>query len=207
MRRGVALWTGCAILLAGAAVANARGAHDLSDEELRSEMVRNRAMAAYVARNGEPDVAEAHFLADTPPWDDHEVTLYYLDMRKEIGFARAWILGRPDIHLERYERPLSDEHIAALSSRSRRHVEEAPRMSAPEQIDDTPRVTPAAAHVVEEVSPSPMGPDERAEEAARRAEEAAGRVELAADTAERAADRAEAVTIGMEREFHSSLRK
>src|SRR5437773_1289480 len=54
MRRGVALCTGWAMLLGGIAVANARGAHDLSDNELHSEMTRNRALAAYVARRGEP---------------------------------------------------------------------------------------------------------------------------------------------------------
>src|SRR5438046_297946 len=104
MRRGVAAWTGCAVVLAGVAVASARGERALSDRELRTEMGKNRALAAYVARNGEPDVAESHFLADTPPWDDHEVTLYYLDTRKEIGFARAWVLGRPEVQMARYER-------------------------------------------------------------------------------------------------------
>jgi len=179
MRRGVALWTGCAMLLAGVAAANARGAHDLSDEELRAEMATNRALAAYVARNGDPDVAESHFLIDAPPWDDHEVTLYYLDMRKEIGFARAWILGRPEVHLQRYERPLTDEQVAMLSSRVRR--------------------THAA--------PGGMGPDERAEDAARRADKAAGRVEAAAGAAEHAADRAEAIATKTVSAFHQSLRK
>src|SRR5207245_6528962 len=93
----------------------------------------------------EPDVAESHFLAETPPWDDHEVTLYYLDTRKEIGFARAWILGRPEVHLQRYERPLTDDQIAMLSTRVRR--------------------THAAR--------GGMRPDERAEHAARRAEHGA----------------------------------
>jgi len=179
MRRGVALWTGCAMLLAGVGVANARGAHDMSNEELRSEMTRNRALAAYVARNGEPDVAESHFLAETPPWDDHEVTLYYLDTRKEIGFARAWILGRPEVHLQRYERPLTDDQIAMLSTRVRR--------------------THAA--------PGGMGPDERAEDAARRAENAANKVEAAADSAEHAAERAEAMATKMVSAFHRALQK
>jgi hypothetical protein len=179
MRRGVALWTGCAMLLGGVALANARGAHDLSDEELRSEMSQNKALAVYVARNGEPDLAEAHFLADRPPWDDHEVTLYYLDARKEIGFARAWILGRPEIALQRYERPLTDEQVAMLSTRTRK--------------------THAPA--------TGLGPDARAEDAARRAENAAGRVEAAADAAEHAADRAEAIATKAVSVFHQSLRK
>ena len=181
MRRGVVVWTGCAMLLASVAVVSARGERELTDEELRAEMARNRALAAYVARNGDPDIAEAHFLADTGPWDDHEVTLYYLDSRKEIGFARAWILGRPDVQLQRYERPLTDERIAALASRAH------------------PRATTT--------SMAALGPDERAEDAARRAEAAASRIEAAADTAERAADRAEAVSGKMESAFHRALRK
>jgi hypothetical protein len=177
---------GCAMLLVTGAVASARGERDLSDEELRAEMAANRALAAYVARNGEPDVAETRFLADTGPWDDHEVTLYYLDLRKEIGFARAWILGRPDVQITRYERPLSDEQIAALSSRARK------------MRSDT-RGVGAGMHG--------LGPDARAEEAARRAELAAGKVEAAADSAERAAETAEAVASKMESGFHRSLRK
>jgi hypothetical protein len=179
MRRGVAVWMGCALLLASVGAVSARGERELSDDELRREMTRNRAMAAYVARNGEPDVAESHFLADTGPWDDHEVTLYYLDMRKEIGFARAWILGRPEVQIARYERPLSDEQVATLSARAHR----ARRSTAG------------------------LGPDERADQSARRAEAAAGRVEAAADSAEHAADRAEAVASKMVTEFHRSLRK
>jgi hypothetical protein len=199
MRRGVAVWMGCAMLLAGVAVANARGERELTNDELRAEMSRNRALAAYVARNGDPDMAESHFLSDVPPWDDHEVTLYYFEARKEIAFARAWILGRPDIHLERYERPLTDEHIAALTGRARTAQPPPTRMA----------VVPVA-HV--EVTPvaeptNVMGPDERAEEAARRAEEAAARVEQAADAAEHAADRADAVTSQMQTAFHESLRK
>jgi hypothetical protein len=187
---------GCAMLLAGVAVASARGERELTNDELRAEMSRNRALAAYVARNGDPDVAESHFLADAPPWDDHEVTLYYFEARKEIGFARAWILGRPDVHLERYERPLTDEHIAALSSRLHgkpmTHVEEPSPMAPPVQ-------TEAAAPT--------MDPDARAEAAALRAEEAAARVEQAADTAEHAADRADAVTTEMQGAFQRALLK
>ena len=177
MRRGVVLWLGLTMLLAAAGVASARAERELDDEELRAEMAMNHALAAYVARNGEPDMAEAHFLADTPPWDDHEVTVYYLDMRKEIGFARAYILGYPTIQIQRYERPLTDQQIAALSTRAHKR--------------------PTAMG----------GPDERAEDAARRAEAAADRIDAAADSAERAADKAEAIGNKSESEFQRSLRK
>lgn len=177
MRRGVGMWMAVALLLAGTA-ASARNEHDLTEDELRAEMAGNRTLRAYVHRNGLPDLADSRFLADEGPWDDHEVTLYYLDARKEIGFARAWILGRPDVQLRRHERELTDEDVAALSQRP--HL-----------------VRPAGD----------AGPAERAEAAARRAENAAGRVEMAAATAERAAERAEAVTSKLERAFHRSLRK
>lgn len=187
MRRGVVVWMGGAFLLAGLAVAAARAERDLTDDELRAEMAQNKGMAAYIARNGMPDIAETHFLADKPPWDDHEVTLYYLDARKEIGFARASILGRPIVQIERYERALTDKQVAALSARAR-----ARRGAG----------APAAAQLG-----AGAGPVERAEDAARRAEDAAGRVEQAADATERAAERAESVVARMESAFHRSLRK
>ena len=210
MRRGVVVWTGCAVLLAGVAVANARGERELTDDELRSEISRNKALAAYVARNGDPDVAESHFLSDKPPWDDHEVTLYYFEARKEIGFARAYILGRPDVEIERYERPLTDEQIAALSTRARPgrpapRAEDATKGARPE--DATKGARPEDLTQAPPPEASLMGPDERAEKAARRAEDAAGRIEVAAESAERAADRAEAVTSSIESAFHSGLRK
>jgi hypothetical protein len=181
MRGGVAVWMGGAMLLAGVAVASARGEHELTGDELRTEMARNRALRAYVARNGQPDLAEVHFLADTPPWDDHEVTLYYLDSRKEIGFARAWILGWPEVQIQRYERPLTEQQVAAIASRAHR----------------APAPSPSSG----------LGPDARADQSAQRAEDAASRLEAAADSAEHAADRAEAIASKTESEFHRSLHK
>lgn len=176
MRRGVAVGMGCAMLLAGVAVTHARGERELTGDELRAEIAENRAMATYVARNGEPDLAETHFLADEPPWDDHEVTLYYLGARKEIAFARAYILGRPEIQIQRYTRPLSDAQVAALTARMKARA-----------------VPPPAEAVAPPEQMANLGPDERAERAAERAEDAAGRVESAAASAEHAADRAEAI--------------
>jgi hypothetical protein len=182
MRRGVAVWVVCAFGLGWATLASARGERELSEEELRAEMAHNHALAAYVARNGDPDLAESHFLADAPPWDDHEVTVYYLEARKELGFARAYILGRPTVEMQRYERPLTDEQIAALTTRLHGRVKSGEATAG-------------------------LGPDERAELSARRAEDAAGRVEAAAESAEHAADRAEAIAAHSERSFHEGLRK
>jgi hypothetical protein len=157
----------------------------LSEEELQAEMRENRSLAAYVERNGLPDAADTHFLADRPPWDDHEVTLYYLDRRLEIGFARAYVLGRPDVQISRYERRMTDAQVAAIVAR--------PKLAG-SSGGSTARM-------------AGLGPDERAEDAARRAEAAAGRVEATVDSVERAAGRAEAVASKMERSFHQQLRK
>ena len=209
MRRGVAVGMGCALLLAGAVAAEARGEHELTNGELRSEMAKNRTLAAYVARNGEPDLAQSHFLADRPPWDDHEVTLYYLDARKEIGFARAWILGRPEIQIERYERSLTDEEVAALASR----VKARPTHSSPGAPDppaaapDAPATPGASSAPADPEQTAGLAPDERAERAAARAEDAASRIEAAADSAEHAADRAEAIAGQATRAFHRGVRK
>src|SRR5438132_10090348 len=199
MRRGVAVGMGCALVLAGVAAAQARGERELTNDELRAEMARNSALAVYVKRNGVPDVAEAHFLADEPPWDDHEVTLYYLDARKEVGFARAFILGSPEIHMKRYVRPLTDEQVAALASRAKARGQQAPA-AAPAAPGEA--AAPAGAEQTASLSP-----DERAERSAARAEDAAGRVEAAADSAEHAADRAEAIAAKATRAFHRGVRK
>lgn len=186
MRRGWVVWLGCSLVLATLA-APAQADRDLTEDELRDEMAQNRALERYIERNGMPDLASSRFLADVPPWDDHEVALYYLDKRQEIGFARAAILGRPEVQMERYRRPLTDEQVAALAARARQRPLDSPPAAAPRS--------------------GALGPAERSEESARRAEDAAMRVERAADAAERAADRAEAVTSRMERSFHQSLKK
>jgi len=185
-----------AVVLGGARAGLARGDHAIDNDQLEVEMARNRALAAYVARNGKPDIAESRELADRSPWDDHEVTLYYLDAKKEIAFARAWILGRPSVHLEHYERPLSDADVAALSKRALRKpgASERPRMEPRAGGDPSATVKPPASASVS----ASADPTERAEAAAQRAEAAAGRLEAAAAEAEHAADRAEASIAGME---------
>jgi hypothetical protein len=177
MRREVVVGLSCALVLLGVVTARALDERELTADDLRAEMNGNQAMAAYVERNGAPDLAESRFLTDQPPWDAREVTLYYLDLRKEIAFTRAFILGQPEVHLSRYERPLTAEQMQAIESRVR---------ARPMGLG---------------------GPADRAELAARRAEDAAGRVEAAAGAAERAADRAEGVTRKMEGAFHRAVRK
>jgi len=75
---------------------------------LRSAAAENKALRRYLKYNGYPDVAEMKPILDQPPWDDHEVTLYYFKSRKEISFARARVLGRPEVYSTRYERVMTD---------------------------------------------------------------------------------------------------
>jgi len=169
MRGGVIAWLTATVLLAGAMAVRADQPTQLDAAGLRSEMRINRLLAAYIERNGMPDVAERSFLSDMPPWDDHQVTLFYLDRHQEISFARAYILGWPSIAIERSEHRLSDAQVAALAplARSRGVVVRGGALA-------------------------------RAEAAAERAEAAADRVEAAADQADRAATRAESIVSKME---------
>jgi hypothetical protein len=178
MRLGVVVWMGCAMLLATGAVAGARGERELSDDELRGEMAINRALAAYVQRNGEPDLAETHFLADRGPWDDHEVTLYYLRLRARRSGSRA----RGSSVVRRSRSPAtSGRSPTSRSPRSRRG--RTARSRRERARSRRPR--------------RGRGPGGRA---------AAGKVEAAADSAEHAADSAEAAANKMESAFHRSLR-
>lgn len=187
MRGGLAVvlgWT----LLSGAAVARAES-QDLGERELRYEMSINAELRRYIRRNGFPDVAETRFLADAPPWDDHEVAVYYLGPHKELSFARAWILGEPSIAKIRIERMLTDEEVSDLTPRVRQYGSGS----------CTHRGCPMTGSGVQAQGGStPNGPAERAEAAAERAELAAARVDKAARVAERAAERSEAVVTKME---------
>jgi hypothetical protein len=170
-----------------AAVAGAAEPRLLTRPELDVEKKTNTELRTYLDRNGLPDVAEARALADKGPWDDHEVVLYYLDAKKEIAFSRAYVLGDPWVSVQRVERELTDEDVAALSAQP--------------SLRDAPEAAPAgegapvqvAALTSEDVDFSSTDPADRAEAAAFRAEQAAGRVEEAAGRTERAASRAEAV--------------
>ena len=164
------VWMVAATLLVLAGTARATQGEELDREGLKKQATANKALARYIRDNGSPDVAELKPILDQPPWDNHEVTLYYLAMRKEISFARARVLGRPEVHIMRYERTLTDADIRVL--RERRG-----RLAA--VIVETPLCTGSAT--------------ERAECAAGRAEKAADRVDVAADRAEKAAVRTEAV--------------
>jgi len=144
----------------------------LTAAELRDEMRRNTQLAAHIASQGYPEVAERQTLPDGDPWDNYQVTLYYLEAHRRVAFARAFLLGEPSVHLEKSEQPLGDAEVAALRPLARRY-----------ELADRSSRDPVA----------------RAEAAALRAEAAAARVDAAAVAAEQAADRADALVERMAR--------
>ena len=200
MRGRMVLWTVVVAVLALAVTA--RASHQVGELDrggLNEQAKRNRALARYLKYNGYPDMAEVKTIVDQPPWDDHEVTLYYLNRRKEISFARARVLGRPDVHQMRYERLMTDADIRAMKSHGSRL---APAQAAPAAETNpataaettTAAPTPGTTTVaVAEPSPCTGSASTRAECAAGRAEHAAERIDVAAVRAEQAAERTEAI--------------
>jgi hypothetical protein len=175
MRGWMMSWTAVAIALAVAVPARATvEQHDLDRDGLKAAAYENKALERYIRHNGFPDVAEMKPIVDESPWDDHEVTLYYFKTRKEISFARARVLGRPEVYSTRYERVMTDADIRALQSR--------PKVSVS-----------SASKTTMEPSACTGSASNRAACAADRAESAADRVDAAATRAEAAADRTEAV--------------
>lgn len=174
MRGRLVVWMAAGALLVLVGGARAMDGEALDRDGLKEQAAQNKALARYLRHNGAPDVAELKPIVDQPPWDNHEVTLYYLANRKEISFARARVLGKPEVHLARYERTLTDADIRVLKDRRGR--------LAVAVTDGTIATTGCVGSAAE-----------RAECAAGRAEQAADRVELAAVRAEKAADRTEAV--------------
>jgi len=106
-------------------------AESLDREALMKEARQNKALARYIKANGFPDVAERLPIRDEPPWDNHQVVLDYLDLHKEISFARARVLGAPEVHTRRYQRVLTDADVNRLRSGPRLADASAPEPAAP----------------------------------------------------------------------------
>lgn len=175
MRGRTAVWMVATLAL----MSTASASHDvgmLDAAGLKKHAAQNKALARYLKYNGMPEMAEVKPIIDQPPWDDHEVTLYYLEVHKEISFARARALGRPDVYIARYQRTLTDADVRALKS----HGTLLASTSAAAVDGGTPGACNGNAA-------------ERAECAATRAENAANRIDVAAVKAEKAADRTEAI--------------
>ncbi len=188
MRRRMVVWTVAVALAALAGVARAGHEQDLGRSELQARVEENRALARFIKYNGMPDVAIVRPISDEPPWDDHEVAIYYFEQRKEVSFARARILGSPQVHLLRYQRQLSNADISAL----RTH-----QMIAGEQVASATTTKPTTTPMATAETTCSGSASERAECAAARAENAADRIDAAAVKAESAADRTEAVVSKM----------
>jgi hypothetical protein len=171
----MAVWTVAMAVLALVSTASASHEASMLDAAgLKKQASQNKALARYLKYNGYPEMAEVRPILDQAPWDDHEVTLYYLEARKEISFARARVLGRPEVHVTRYERTLTDADIRSLKSHGT-------------TVASASTAAPAASAVCTGSAA------ERAECAAGRAESAADRVDVAAVRAEKAANRTEAI--------------
>ena len=184
MRGRMVMWMMAVAVLALAVPAGAAYEGELDRAGLQKQAAANKALERYMRRNGYPDVAEVRPIVDQPPWDNHEVTLYYFKSHKEISFARARVLGRPEVYMPRYERTLTDADVRALQGRAT-GLNAEPIASAG---DGSCKGSAA----------------DRAECAAGRAESAADRVDVAAVRAEKAADRTEAIVEKMSRPRKSS---
>ena len=177
MRGRMVVWMVAVAALALASTARASNEGSMLDAAgLKKQAAQNKALARYLKYNGLPEMAEVRPIVDQAPWDDHEVTLYYLGVRKEISFARARVLGRPEVHVMRYERTLTDADLRTLKG----HGTMVASASTAGAVAAVPAACTGSAA-------------ERAECAAGRAENAADRIDVAAVRAEKAADRTEAI--------------
>ncbi|HEY2387261.1 MAG TPA: hypothetical protein VGK30_09890 [Candidatus Binatia bacterium] len=78
----------------------------LGPRALELEMKRNPEIALLIERRGYPDWVERIEVDNVPPLDAYEIHLYYLRLNSEYAFARASILGRPEIGLRQFVHPL-----------------------------------------------------------------------------------------------------
>jgi hypothetical protein len=124
---------------------------------------RNPELRSLVALRGYPDWVEEVEVDSPLPLDPYELRLYYLRLDREVAFTRAFILGRPQVSLTLFERPI------APGDRTR--IEEA------YLAKDPARRSEIAA--------------DRAVAAAEHAERAADAVERLADQAEHFSDQME----------------
>ena len=115
MRRMAAVWMAVGLAVTIATGAAASEALDMT--ALKAQAKKNKALSRYLKMNGYPEVAEVKPVIDQAPWDNYEVTLYYLARHKEISFARARVLGQPEVHIMRYERTMTDADVRGISQR------------------------------------------------------------------------------------------
>ncbi|MDG2308146.1 MAG: hypothetical protein P8R42_26515 [Candidatus Binatia bacterium] len=71
------------------------------------------AIRATVARIGMPDAVELQRVLVNDPWLNYEVRTYYRDYDRMYVFARAFVLGNPQVSLLRHEGPIPPHWLAS----------------------------------------------------------------------------------------------
>lgn len=135
----------------------------IGEQGFERQLRMNPELRSFVELRGYPDWVEEVEVDSTRPLDAYELRLYYLRFDREVAFTRAFILGRPQVSLRLFDRPI------APADRAR--IEEAYLA-----IDPARRSERAA---------------DRAMAAAEHAERAADAVERLADHAEQLNERME----------------
>jgi hypothetical protein len=124
MRNGhlaMAIGSAVASILCGAAVSlavsNPVGPPiALGPRALELEMKRNPEIQLLIERRGYPDWAERIEVDNVPPLDPYEIHLYYLRLNSEYAFARASILGRPEVGLRQFVHKLDPAMRARIEA-------------------------------------------------------------------------------------------
>ncbi len=135
----------------------------VGERGFEQQLRRNPELRSFVELRGYPDWVEEVEVDSTRPLDAYELRLYYLRLDREVAFTRAFILGRLQISLRLFDRPILPA--------DRARIEEAYLA-----IDPAQRSELAA---------------DRALAAAERAERAADAVERLADQAEQFSEQME----------------
>lgn len=79
----------------------------LGEAAFAQRMRMSPELRSYVAMRGYPDWAEEVEVDSGLPLGSHELRVYYLRLDREVSFARAFILGRPQVSLRLFERPIA----------------------------------------------------------------------------------------------------
>ncbi|MBM4269849.1 MAG: hypothetical protein FJ144_25145 [Deltaproteobacteria bacterium] len=77
-------------------------------------MQTDGAIRKTVARIGLPDAAEIQRVENEAPWLDYEVRTYYRAYGQMYVFARAFILGNPQVSLLRHQGPIPEATLARM---------------------------------------------------------------------------------------------
>ena len=79
----------------------------LGESGFERHLRKNPELRTFVALRGYPDWVEEVEVVSGLPLDAHELRLYYLRLNREVAFTRAFILGRPQVSLWLFERPIA----------------------------------------------------------------------------------------------------